>query len=183
MTILDEARIGELSSKSAHLLKRHGTLPTVALGRDNDNSETKIIPTLLECRNKNVDQANEREMAKLQGEMHSFHARDRAVSESYRTQLKQCQAPAQLDLKIGAQVLLLKNIDLEKGLANGSRGVVVRFQPPKNGSEVPMGFKNMDLPVVRFDSVKSTTRGLDDEDREFTILPEGTYTMLATCCN
>ena len=28
--------------------------------------------------------------------------------------------------------MLLKNIDLEKGLANGSRGVVVRFQRPKS---------------------------------------------------
>ncbi len=41
-------------------------------------------------------------------------------------------APPQLDLKVGAQVMLLKNIDLEKGLANGSRGVIVGFQRPKN---------------------------------------------------
>lgn len=172
MTILDEARVGELSPQSVQLLQRHGTLPSSAFGLTNNNNHTKIIPTLLECRNKNVDQANEREMAKLPGEIHTFHARDRAISDSHRNQLKQCQAPSQLDLKIGAQVLLLKNIDLEKGLANGSRGVVVRFQPPKNGSEVPTGFKNMDLPVVRFDSVKGV--GEAEEDREFTILPEGT---------
>eukprot|EP00956_Cyclotella_meneghiniana_P036728 scaffold129707_cov20-Cyclotella_meneghiniana.AAC.1 len=30
----------------------------------------------------------------------------------------------------------------------------------------------MELPVVRFDSVKSASDTLEDEDREFTILPE-----------
>ncbi len=47
-------------------------------------------------------------------------------------------APPQLDLKVGAQVMLLKNIDLEKGLANGSRGVIVGFQRPKNERLVSM---------------------------------------------
>jgi hypothetical protein len=32
--------------------------------------------------------------------------------------------------------MLLKNIDLEKGLANGSRGVIVGFQRPKNERSV-----------------------------------------------
>lgn len=135
MSILDEARVGELSVKSAEVLRRHGTLPSAAFGGSGDElkeREERIIPTLLECRNKDVDMANEREMAKLQGEIHTFTSRDRAISEAHKAQLKHCQAPAQLDLKVGAQVILLKNIDLEKGLANGSRGVVVRFQPPKS---------------------------------------------------
>ena len=169
MSLLDEARIGELSTSSVQLLKHHAMLPSAAHG--GNNKKDGIIPTLLECRNKNVDAANTREMSKLPGEIHTYNSKDRAVSESFRKQLQQsCQAPSQLDLKIGAQVLLLKNIDLDKGLANGSRGVVVRFQQPKEKGEVAAGFKGMDLPVVRFDNV----RGLkDEEDREFTILPEG----------
>jgi ATP-dependent DNA helicase PIF1 len=131
MNILDEARIGELSAQSVQLLKRHGTLPSAAFGQASQG-QAKIIPTLLECRNKNVDQANEREMAKLKGETHTFQARDRAITDTYKRQLEQCQAPGKLDLKVGAQVMLLKNLDLDKGLANGSRGVVVRFQPPKS---------------------------------------------------
>ncbi len=172
MNILDEARIGELSSDSVDVLRKHSTLPAAAFERGSTSEETqKVIPTLLECRNKEVDKANEREMKKLPGQVYTFHARDRAMSDTYRAQLKHCQAPAQLDLKIGAQVILLKNIDLERGLANGSRGVVVRFQAPKAEGDVPTGFKNMEFPVVRFDIAKSF--GNHDEDQEFTIHPEG----------
>jgi ATP-dependent DNA helicase PIF1 len=41
-------------------------------------------------------------------------------------------------LKIDAQVVLLKNIDIEQGLVNGSRGVIVGFSPEASA------------PVVRF---------------------------------
>ena len=36
-----------------------------------------------------------------------------------------CQAPTTLMLKVGAQVVLLKNTVVEEGLVNGSRGVGV----------------------------------------------------------
>jgi len=79
--------------------------------------------------------------------------------------------------------MLLKNIDLDRGLANGSRGVVVRFQRPKSESEIPTGFKKMDFPVVRFMSVKpvgkdkcddesSSASVVSESDNEFVIHPE-----------
>ncbi|KAL3757376.1 hypothetical protein ACHAWU_008537 [Discostella pseudostelligera] len=178
MNILDEARVGELSAQSAEILRRHGTLPAAALGsaRTFGDKKEKIIPTLLECRNREVDKANELEMHKLPGEIHSYKSRDKAINETMKAQLKHCQAPPQLDLKVGAQVMLLKNIDLEKGLANGSRGVIVGFQRPKNESDVPTGFKKMDLPVVKFDSMKAVGKEGDGDstegNNEFTIHPE-----------
>jgi len=179
LNILDEARIGELSVTSAEVLRRHSVLPAAAFAKRSGEEEEQIKPTLLECRNREVDKANQREMDTLPGDVHSFSARDRGINDTYKAQLKHCQAPATLELKVGAQVMLLKNIDLEKGLANGSRGVVVRFQRPHNESELPTGFKKMDFPVVRFDSIRavgkdSSIDGDDssDDDNEFVIHPE-----------
>lgn len=179
MKILDEARIGELSAASAAVLQRHATAAPHGAAGPHDNAKA-IVPTLLECRNRDVDKANVREMAKLPGEARVFAARDRAINDTMKAQLKHCQAPAQLELKVGAQVMLLKNLDLERGLANGSRGVVVGFQRPTSDScqNDPAGFKNMDLPVVKFDAVRAVgNKNLDDgstdsKDDEFIVHPE-----------
>jgi hypothetical protein len=90
MEILDEARIGELSAKSAKALRRHGTLPAAAFGSSRNDVE-QIIPTLLECRNREVDKANDLEMAKLPGKIHTFKSRDKSVNEAMKAQLKHCQ--------------------------------------------------------------------------------------------
>ena len=119
MNILDEACIGEVSSKSVETLRWHGTLPASAaaavttFGTTSMNNDTKekIIPTLLGCRNQEVDKANDTKLAKLPVDVHTFTSRDKAVCDAMKAQLKHCQAPAQLDLKVGAQVMLLKNID------------------------------------------------------------------------
>jgi hypothetical protein len=50
-------------------------------------------------------------------------------------------------------------------------------------SEVPTGFKKIDLPVVRFDSLKSSGEFSTGEDREFTILPEGRLVVTFVCVN
>jgi len=61
--ILNEARIRELSAKSAQALHQHGTFPNAARNFGNDDEDEKVIPTLLECKSRHVDKANERDMA------------------------------------------------------------------------------------------------------------------------
>ena len=53
------------------------------------------------------------------------------------------QAKAVVELKVGAQVMLTRNVSAKRGLVNGARGVVERFV----GTSIC-------LPVVRFASVR-----------------------------
>ena len=102
-----------------------------------------IKPTILYCTNRNVDRENYDNLAKLQGQGKTFKARDSTslsgeVSQagqdtvirllSRNTFFNDCPAGRSIVLKIGAQVMLLQNLDLKKGLVNGSRGVVESFK-------------------------------------------------------
>ena len=110
-----------------------------------------ILPTKIACHNRRVDEENELELARLPSPEQLFDAidlfRQPPSSEEQAQRLRselEGRAPGQLRLKLGAQVALTRNW-LEHGLANGSRGVVVRFGEPK-------GREGGRLPVVRFDS-------------------------------
>ena len=80
-------------------------------------------------------------------------------SKSWNSDTSLWQAPEHLRLKEGAQVVLLANLDLRKGLCNGSRGRVVGFaerdaellRSCKGAAEVE-GWcgAHQRLPVVRF---------------------------------
>jgi len=54
------------------------------------------------------------------------------------------EMPDEVRLKVGAQVMLTRNKDLEKNLVNGSRGVVERFVEAVDEGGFP-------VPIVRFD--------------------------------
>ena len=106
-------------------------------------------------------------MAKLPGETRTFKARDRAINKTYEAQLKHIQAPEMLELKKGAQVILLKNIDPDKGLVNGCRGVVVDFRVhPRSSNDMPREFKKVELPVVQFESINIVGSKSDEDDGE-----------------
>lgn len=74
---------------------------------------------------------------------------------------KECQAPKELELRVGAQVMLLKN---ETGhgderLVNGSRGVVIGFDLLEDDdAHSEVGEENTQYPVVRFVLTDGRTR-------------------------
>eukprot|EP00978_Attheya_sp_CCMP212_P047303 scaffold421301_cov52-Attheya_sp.AAC.13 len=97
-----------------------------------------IVPTKLYCTNKNVDAENITKLQKLNGHQHTFESKDsfkgNYSSSVERTLLQQIdkKSPSVIGLKIGAQVMLLKNTP-EWNLVNGSRGVVVGFDNENSG--------------------------------------------------
>jgi ATP-dependent DNA helicase PIF1 len=110
---------------------------------DSFNRETLrvegIEQTRLYSKKDSVDEENAEKLQILPGESHIFSARDSGGKWAFEAKKLSTwsNAPSKLSLKIGAQVVLLKNIDIEQGLVNGSRGIIV-------------GFTKASAPVVRF---------------------------------
>lgn len=94
-----------------------------------------ILATRLCSHTSDVNIINETKLESLSGETKVFLAQDSDKSLSKQLD-NQTPVPSKLVLKIGAQVMLLKNINISGGLVNGARGVVISF---KDG-----------LPLVRF---------------------------------
>ncbi|KAF5843371.1 PIF1-like helicase-domain-containing protein [Dunaliella salina] len=108
-----------------------------------------IKPTKLFGRNADVDKVNKDELDNLAGHVSSFQAEDEVEVDRVVTGnaiplaqqrlqrhefFRDCLAIPQVQVKVGAQVMLLKNVDLEgdingRQLVNGSRGVVTALVP------------------------------------------------------
>ncbi|MEI6316652.1 MAG: AAA family ATPase [bacterium] len=89
-------------------------------------SVSSALPTKLYTHNVDVDAINHIELQKLDGAEKEFvmsgHGHDVLVD----ILKKSCLAPQQLRLKIGAEVMFIKN-NYDEGYVNGTRGVIVGF--------------------------------------------------------
>ena len=125
-------------------------------------------PTKLFAVNTLVDKINETELAKLaSGES----ADGSPLSYLYKAKdegdiglMKSSRVPDTIELRVGAEVMLLKNLSTDEGLVNGSRGRVVRFESnldfvEERYSVVPEHFPgNLRMfPVVEFFVVFGST--------------------------
>jgi len=156
--ILQEVRIGEPSLETIEILmSRVGIEPDISSG---------IVPTLLSSKKLDVEKMNQREFRKLAGlDIIQYDAVYEIVGERKKA-MKEEEMKIWIDvidkdnnyeksiqITENAQVMLLKNIDQENGLVNGSRGIVI-------------GFEN-DLPVVRF--MNGTTQTIGYAEYSFEI--------------
>ena len=116
VSLLNELRVGRASEATCATLKA-----TEARGLTAVNG---IEPTKLFARNVDVDAVNKRKLQELPGAETPLMAQD----EGDENKIKDCAYPKELVLKVDAQVMLLKNIDVKAKLINGSRGRVVAIQ-------------------------------------------------------
>ena len=82
------------------------------------------MPTRLYSHNLDVDAINAAELEKIPGETRVFDMRLTGQPQIIQTLVNGCLAPQRLSLKIGAQVMFVKN-NFEKGYVNGTLGTVV----------------------------------------------------------
>jgi ATP-dependent DNA helicase PIF1 len=139
--ILKEARIGAFTRESITILE----------GCKRPWQQNKIRPTLIFPRRLEVDKINDANLQALKSDVLTYKARlvytkqpddFKEKSETFQSAVAALDndAPylADLELRIGAQVMLVANIQPELGLVNGSRGVIIGACPVTR------------LPVVEF---------------------------------
>lgn len=148
-SLLNEVRLGKVSSKTWKQLE--SCLMEVKPPPPDDG----IVPTKLHCFNKAVDKINNEQLRQLPGKSGVFKAIDTWLDEDEPLDQQQQdtvvdilnkRVPKQLRLKVGAQVILIKN-RTSLGLVNGSRGVVSGFSS-KDGNAL-VQFDNGGVHCIR----------------------------------
>jgi len=115
------------------------------------NEMNGITPTRLMNKRSEVAKINEDELAKLSGEIYHFTAKavlNSNDSESISNMklaflYKNSTAPKELQLKIGAQVMVTFNLD--ENIVNGSQGVVIDFDESRDRNGTPRYFPVIQL--------------------------------------
>jgi len=146
LDLLHEVRFAKVTEKSKDLLKEHAK-----------KKKRGKKPVLLYSTRKNVDHENQCELDLINFPVREFKAVDMLITEEedkitlryesktgkmYKKMLDRSLFKDVLKLKKGAQVILTKNLSIDTGLYNGSKGEVIGFR--KVNGEL--------LPVVKFDS-------------------------------
>ena len=132
--LLSEIRVGIISDKTVNILNE----------RVNKMFRTDIIPTKIFALNNDVNTINERELNEFakkgieffEYEMSFVYFVCKNKDFAKNNFIKNCIVSQNIQLCIGAQVMLTINLDTENGFVNGSRGIVIGFVD--------------DLPIVKF---------------------------------
>lgn len=154
--LLNNIRYGNITEDDANLLRLRINL--------NDNS-TAIKPTILVTHNSQVDLINREELKKIPETSKFFTAEFLGDENKFDFLRKNCLAYERLELKTGAQVMMLKNTYQKDGIINGSLGIVRGFSDKKT------------YPIVEFQNGKTITispeewalEKFDEESRELKI--------------
>jgi uncharacterized protein YpbB len=103
-------------------------------GRVGAKLAKEIKPTKLYTHNVNVDEINNIELSQIQSEEKIYEMISTGNDHLVDILKKSCLAHEKLKLKIGAEVICIKN-NFEQGYVNGSRGKIIGFQE-ENGEPI-----------------------------------------------
>lgn len=155
--LLSQARYGKISTVSEEIIRSRMGL---------DWKRSKIRPTLLFPRRVEVDMINENNLRALKGQKHTYKV-DLSFGDKFPIGLFNRASPPpefirsveimdrdapylpELTIAEGAQVMLVYNLDLDRGLSNGSRGVVVGFDEQAGNIPIVEFKNNIRIPVGR----------------------------------
>lgn len=136
INILNNVRFGSLSQEDILELKKRV---------DAIDNNLSIKPTILSTHNYKVDQINQNQINHIPQKVETFVAEYFGNETKIEFLKKNSIVPQLLQLKIGAQVMMIKNTYQKEGIVNGSLGIVIGFSPKKN------------YPIVEFNNKKIIT--------------------------
>lgn len=137
--LLDNIRHGIVCKDDVDLLKSRFSL----------KCDDLIKPTILSTHNNLVEKINFDKLSFLVSEEVTYRAKFAGNQDKIELLKKNCLAKEFLTLKIGSQVMMLKNTYHKYGIINGSTGIVIGFSSKK------------EYPIVKFDN-----------DQEIVVAPE-----------
>eukprot|EP00605_Chrysophyceae_sp_TOSAG23-4_P001646 GSChrysophyteH1.ASY1.ANO1.1807.1 assembled CDS len=151
--VLNSIRRGIVTAEAEKILQQKLSL---SLG----DAELGFKHTVLFSRNKDCDDFNDKKLEKLpmvnkdesgdiisEDEEFVYVARDKNEEK-----FKGSKVPKQIELRVGAQVMLLKNLDQDSGLVNGSSGIVLHFEGDYGDKKMPV----IEFTPVDFDVMNGT---------------------------
>ena len=152
ITLLNNIRWGHRKKEDIVLLKE----------RFFAKCENKVItPTILTTHNAYAEKTNLEFLMNIVKKEKTFEAEYKGKQDKVELLRKNCIAPDELHLKVGAQVMMLKNTYAKDGIINGSIGVVIGFSPKKeypivefqNGMEIVVAPEIWE--IERFDNISN----------------------------
>ena len=144
--LLVRCRVGTLTDGDKELLRSRVITEKEFETRSEWNGESNLRPTMLLPTHKQVDEYNQKALKQLPSELRvfsSFDSVERVLQSESRSEEREEQAttpesikkmnsvfPVDLSfqVKVGCQVMLRRNLSVEYGLVNGSRGIVTQIK-------------------------------------------------------